>query len=412
MRITIQHINMNRLKLIALTVAAAFAVLNGSAQTRSKYDTGQPFGWAVCNSLDGTQTFNVNGGSVGGRTVTISSNGRPMGDDILQALDNYDIIIIDGSNGPVEIASTMIINGIKNKTITGINGATLTTTFKLTDNLKARLNALNIRQYSSSGNGGTLSNGQRVHEEQELHVRQFLIDHLGDPDEKCRESGIMALRGCDNIIIRNIRFEGTGSFDVGGADCLTASMTTHLWVDHCDFVDGTDGNLDINTRSDFITISWCTFSYTDRSFIHMNTNLIGANDNPSQGIDNLNVTYANCIWGYKCDQRMPMVRFGNIHVLNCYYNCPGNSAAVNPRRDSEVLLEGCYFEKGVKNIFHERDSRAYQMKDNIFRETFKPKNKGTVTMPYKYEVIPPKILPSVLTGTGGAGRIETAQPLP
>jgi pectate lyase len=232
-------------------------------------------------------------------------------------------------------------------------------------------------------------------------------------EQTASTSGILYFKsGSNNVIMRNLTFEGPGAYDCDGRDNLCFDGATNIWVDHCDFVDGTDGNLDINTRSDFITISWCTFSYTDRSFIHMNTNLIGANDNPSQGIDNLNVTYANCIWGYKCDQRMPMVRFGNIHVLNCYYNCPGNSAAVNPRRDSEVLLEGCYFEKGVKNIFHERDSRAYQMKDNIFRETFKPKNKGTVTMPYKYEVIPPKILPSVLTGTGGAGRIETSQPLP
>ena len=395
----------NRKYLILMLWALIFPTLAIHAQKTGKYDSGKPFGWAVSGSLEGG-CYNLNGGE-GGKSITLKSDGGDMARTIQKALQEYDIVVLDGSNGPFVIGKTIRAEQLENKTICGCNGALLTTSFKMTSDIKALLDSANVKALKTSGDGYTLSNGNRVREEAEYHVRQLLIDILNDPKEEFRHSGILNLRECQNIIVRNIQFEGPGSVDVSGDDLLTASGTTHLWVDHCAFKDGMDANFDINTRSDFITVSWCTFSYSERAYMHMNTNLVGASDNPNQGVDNLNVTFAYCIWGAGCDQRMPMARWGTIHVLNCLYDCAGNSAAANARKGCEMLLEGCYFNKGVKHPFRQKDAKAWNLKDNIFCDAFSMEDEGKVVIPYTYKPMKAGRVPEVLTGKGGAGLLPS-----
>ncbi|MDP2160357.1 MAG: pectate lyase, partial [Flavobacterium sp.] len=74
--------------------------------------------------------------------------------------------------------------------------------------------------------------------------------------------GIIYLRpGSNNVIIRNLIFEGPGAYDIDGEDLLTADGCTNLWVDHCEFQDGLDGNFDIKGQTDNVTVSWCKFTY-------------------------------------------------------------------------------------------------------------------------------------------------------
>ena len=392
---------MKRNTIIALLWAMLCPTLPSQAQKTNQYDLRKPFGWAVCSSLEGGH-YDLNGGE-GGQSITLTSNGGDMGKTILKALQENDIVVLDGSKGPFVVSKTIRAEMLKGKTLCGRNGALLTTTFKMTPDIRAKLDSANVKALKTSGNGYTLSNGSRVKEEAEYHVRQLLIDYLNDPRETYRHSGILALNGCENIIVSNIRFEGPGSVDVSGDDLLTASRSTHLWVDHCEFVDGMDGNFDINSRSDFITVSWCTFSYSQRAYMHMNTNLVGANDREEQGVDNLNVTYACCIWGKGCDQRMPMARWGTIHVLNCLYDCAGNSAAANARMGCEMLVEGCFFGKGVAHPFRQKDAKAWNLKDNHYADPFSTEDEGVVNIPYRYAAFKAEEVPAVLTGEGGAG---------
>jgi pectate lyase len=257
---------------------------------------------------------------------------------------------------------------------------------------------------STSGGGGTLPNGTSVAEEAEYNTRRIIIEMTGDNSEAYRKSGIFSFKSCSNIIIRNLKFQGPGSIDVGGSDLISFNGTKNCWVDHCEFYDGMDGNFDITQQSDFNTVSWCTFSYSSRSYMHQNTNLIGSSDSEKTGY--LNTTFAFCHWGDNCRARMPMARVGKIHMLNNYYTCTTGGNCINPRKNSEFLIEGNYFAKGVKSIYSQSNAKAvtWAASNTIVQSgVSKPSSFGTtVTVPYDYEVAPASEVPTVVETYAGA----------
>lgn len=366
-----------------------------------KFNTNEPFGWATMQTLQGGN-YKLTGGNPA-KTIVLQSNGFDMRADIIKSVKDYDVIVFDGSKGDFIVSKTINFSGLQDKTFIGVNDAHIRTQFSVTEEIISILDKKGVKQMSDQGGGGPLSNGAQVKEEREQNTRQTIIDHTGDSTEAYRNSGIFSFSASENIIIRNIAFDGPGTIDVGGADIMTVSgKSKHFWVDHCSFTDGMDGNFDINGASDFITISYCTFQYTDKAYDHRASNLITNNADPSQ-IDNFNITFAYCIWGEGCEVRMPVARFGTIHLLNNYYDCAGNYApAINALGDSEFLIEGNYFEKGVKNIFKpEEDAKAWVLKNNIYRERFSFKNQGEVVMPYSYEILPTRTIPKKLRAEAG-----------
>ena len=391
--------------------------LSVSAMAQSTYDLQKPFGFCTVSSrTDKTSTYSITGGGCytypvtgvsSSKVITLTSSGQDMKSAIKNAIDNYSVIIFDGSNGDFKVSSNIGFSNTKNKTLIGINNAKLVTTWYATAEIIKALNDAGVPEMSTSGGGGTLPNGQYVAEEAEYYTRKIIIEKTGDNSEKYRSSGVFSFNGCQNIIIRNITFQGPGSIDVGGSDLISFSGgTKNCWVDHCDFMDGMDGNFDITRLSDFITVSWCTFSYNERSYMHQNTNLVGANDNEQTGY--LNITYAFNEWGKGCKARMPMARVGKIHMLNNYYNCAGNATnCINPRRNSEFLIEGNYFEKKVYRYYGQKDAVAVTWgKDNFVSESHgqdAPQSFGeTVTVPYKYKVIKSSVIPTEVGNNAGA----------
>ena len=390
------------------------SVLSLSAMA-TDYDLNKPFGFCTVSSrTDASSTYTVTGGGCytypvpegfTGKVIVLKSNGQDMKGDIQNAIKKNDVIILDGSEGDFIVSSNIgFENG--NKTLLGINNARLCTKWHLTDDIKAALDAAGVKNMStSSGTGGTLSNGTKVDEEQELKTRQIIIDLTGDKSEEYQKSGILSVDKKQNIIIRNIKFVGPGSVDVGGADLISFTGSKNCWVDHCEFTDGMDGNFDITKSANFNTVSWCTFSYTNRSYTHQNTNLIGSNDSEPTGY--LNTTFAFNWWGTGCNQRMPMARAGKIHMLNNYYTCANNSSAVNPRKNSEFLIEGNYFDTGVKKVYSQSGAVAVTWgNDNIIVETSaqnQPSSFGTtVTVPYSYSPANASEVPTLVKENAGA----------
>ena len=240
----------------------------------SNYFNNRPFGWATCRDAHGT-TYTVDGGyrNDNPKTIVLYSSGGDDRQAIINAINQNDVIILDGSKGDFIVSKSMTIYNVKNKTIVGRNSARLCTKWYITPELKQVLVDANLGQYSSSsGTGGTLSNGREVGEERELHTRQTIINFLGDASEDYRNAGFFQINTTnENIIFRNLVFVGPGSVDVGGSDIISNNGATHVWIDHCEFIDGMDGNLDSGKREgseQFVTYSWNIFRYTDRSYSH------------------------------------------------------------------------------------------------------------------------------------------------
>ena len=162
-------------------------------------------------------------------------------------------------------------------------------------------------------------------------------------------SGILYLKG-NNLLLRNLTFEGPGAYDVDGWDNLCLDKATNVWVDHCDFQDGCDGNFDIKGKSDNVTVTWCRFRYlkapkaggSGGSNDHRFSNLIGSGSNDKPEDETYNVTYGFCWWDEGCKQRMTRCRNCELHFLNCYWNSSVADYYVGPE-NAKCYFEGCTF---------------------------------------------------------------------
>lgn len=134
-----------------------------------------------------------------------------------------------------------------------------------------------------------------------------------------------------NIIIRNLLIENSNDDAIN-----IQERSHHIWVDHCDLRSSFDGLLDIKRGSDYITVSWNTFSNHDK------TSLIGHDDNnAAQDSGKFHVTYHHN-WFNDTVQRHPRVRFSALaHIYNNYY--VGNNYGVGSTMDANVLVESNYF---------------------------------------------------------------------
>ncbi len=181
--------------------------------------------------------------------------------------------------------------------------------------------------------------------------------------------GHLELKGSVNVIVRNIAIVGYGSgncaldpaYDssVGcssGADAITVQKDAHhIWFDHCDVSDGTDGNLDITNGANFITISWTKFHYKPRTDNqgddstgaagHRFSNLVGGTDNPSDDTPTaLNVTWHHNWWADNVVERQPRIRFGQNHLFNNLYSSDTTNYCVRAGKEANILLQGNYFD--------------------------------------------------------------------
>jgi len=183
---------------------------------------------------------------------------------------------------------------------------------------------------------------------------------VGDSPTSAANSGTLYIKpGSKNVIIRNLIFEGPGAYDVDGRDNLT-NEGTDVWVDHCEFQDGMDGNFDNKGDADNVTISWCKFTYlkaptaggSGGSADHRFTDLVGSSitDFPTTDANGrYSITFKNCYWAEGCKARMPRARNAELHLLNCYYKTSVSGATAvglgAGNKGTTCYVENCNFEQ-------------------------------------------------------------------
>jgi pectate lyase len=200
-----------------------------------------------------------------------------------------------------------------------------------------------------------------------------------------RIQGHLRIDGSSNVIVRNLAVvgfnctdtggmggrggsAGTGSggsggrrgrgggFEMGceaGDDAITVvNGAHHIWFDHLDVSDGSDGNLDITNGSDFVTVSWTKLHYTTQRTDtggaeggHRFANLVGSSD-MSAATDggHLNVTFHHVWWAANVHERMPRVRFGHVHLFNNLNTAAGNMYCVGLGVGARIVAENNVFQ--------------------------------------------------------------------
>jgi pectate lyase/pectin methylesterase-like acyl-CoA thioesterase len=154
--------------------------------------------------------------------------------------------------------------------------------------------------------------------------------------------GNLLVQNVDNVIIRNIGFENTfdhfpqwdptdgstGNWN-SAFDTLTIKNSTHIWIDHNTFSDGSmhddqshtyfgrqyqqhDGLMDITNASDLVTVSYNHFHSHDK------TTLVGGSDSYTEDEGKERVTFHHNYYE-NVTERAPRVRYGQVHVYNNYY---------------------------------------------------------------------------------------------
>jgi pectate lyase len=219
-----------------------------------------------------------------------------------------------------------------------------------------------------------------------------------------------------NVILQNLRIDGATS-DVDG-DAVQLYFARHVWIDHCEIWDGPDGNLDLTHGTSWVTVSWTKIHYTanyrapeGETSDHRFASLVGHSDNnASEDTDYLKVSFHHNWWGQGVLERMPRVRFGQVHVFNNYFATPDNRYCVRAGRGASLLVEQNHFE-GVNNP-HEFNSPEDEAtahitaRDNSYVGTSGLQATGgggtpLASVPYQARFDPPASLPTLITTCAG-----------
>jgi pectate lyase len=174
---------------------------------------------------------------------------------------------------------------------------------------------------------------------------------IGVGDDATIEGGIAISGSSDepvtNVIVKNLRVDGRTSGDDADNDAILIRRAHHVWIDHCEVFDGGDGNTDIVNGASWITVSWTRFHYTSQAPDpgHRFSNLLGNSaDNADEDTGRIKVTLHHDWWDTGCVERMPRVRFGQVHVFDNYYSATGNNYAIAAGQDAQIRIENNYFD--------------------------------------------------------------------
>jgi pectate lyase len=197
----------------------------------------------------------------------------------------------------------------------------------------------------------------------------------------------------------------------------------NVFVTRCSFYDCGDGQFDISGRSSYVTVSWCKFYYTPSAPDpgHTFSCLVGSSDSQTVDRGKLKVTYHHNWWSTGCKERMPRVRFGDVHVYNNYYSdLVAGGYCVGVGVESRLRVENNYF-NSVPNPwadYYTGNGAAGSIgwnTGNVFYNctipTWADNNYATIfTPPYSWTLDDASAIPVIVQSGAGADGNETLPP--
>jgi pectate lyase len=196
------------------------------------------------------------------------------------------------------------------------------------------------------------------------------------------KNGMLFIDGVTNVVLRNLNivdaFDYFPSWDPSDGyinseyDNVSISNSTYVWVDHCLLSDGErpdstlptfqipglgntktwmahDGLIDVVRGSQYVTVSWNILKDHDKSM------LFGNSDTSATDPGKLQITVHNNHF-INLGQRLPRVRFGQVHVYNNFYESPkGYCIAVGA--SSRIHSEANIFPRPIVS-FQRQDKKS------------------------------------------------------
>ncbi|MBN1816238.1 MAG: hypothetical protein JW828_02685 [Sedimentisphaerales bacterium] len=239
---------------------------------------------------------------------------------------------------------------------------------------------------------------------------------LRGEDSNATLIGNLGFRNRDsNILIERLNI--TNPNDDGEGDGISLKQEiSNVFITRCTFYDCQDGCLDISNESDLITVSWCKFYYT-RDTGHNFVNLIGSSDKQTDDRGKLRVTMHHNGWSSGCKERMPRVRFGQVHLYN---NCYGDDLlpggyCIGVGVEAHIRVENNYFNRVSnpwKNYYEGKgaDGEIGWNDGNVFFACAEPawaenRYAGIFIPPYSYTLDDAADVPVLVQyGAGADGR--------
>lgn len=231
----------------------------------------------------------------------------------------------------------------------------------------------------------TLASDQSAFHNQQKKQSNIMIPSnttiIGIADNAGFKNGTLYLKGVSNIVIRNLKvwdsldyfppwYQNSENNFNADMDCITVEGSTYVWIDHCtlgdtahvyDTVSTPAGELswvnydalcDITKGSNYVTVSNCQFLNDDK------VGLVGSTDDGTKfgDTDKLKVTFHHNYYN-NVGQRLPRVRFGQVHVYNNNYDNV-SSCCVVVGKSAQIYVENNYFSANAGRAFDVKDTNA------------------------------------------------------
>lgn len=154
-----------------------------------------------------------------------------------------------------------------------------------------------------------------------------------------------------NVAIKNLHINAQTSDTSTLADeddGITVAYAHHVLIDHVDVFDAPGDAIDVTNGSDYVTIAWTRFRFVQGQR-RTGTRIGNSDANAAEDRGRLRVTLHHNYFMASVDQRMPRVRFGDVHVFDNYYShttnkYPVNAYCIAAALESRLLVQNNYFD--------------------------------------------------------------------
>ena len=293
------------------------------------------------------------------------------------------ILAVAGSSSTFAVDGFCTVSGTTNWNITGGDGGPTTTVTTASAFLTA-IKASGPQVVIVQGDVGSVGDTTTITSSKSI---------LGACSGGTIHGLISVDKGSSNVIISNLTMVGG---TVTSDDCLDViNGGHHVFVTHCDFSEAHDECFSITKTADYVTVSWCKFHFAAAGS-HTFGDLVGSDDSILADSNKLHITWHHNWYSTNVTERMPRVRFGQNHVYNNYYGCPGNDYCVGVGFHCHIRLENAYFD-GINNAWQDYSNGGgyeFGYTNNVFangatQPTWAVNSNATIyTPPYPYTLDP------------------------